>query len=289
MYKKLVITHDNCVDGCCSRAIFENLFQEEAEYLQIDHADYNEKFPERVAKLNNILSQYINADIYMADICLPTKYIKPLLERNNNVVILDHHDTAISYVNELIEFKENNPTVKLEINFSYDNTESGALLTWKYLHKNEMIPNVIKYVSEGDVWKFFHPNTKFFYTGLLDNKQPNDYTPEFWQNLIKDEMIVENFVQQGIPIREQFLEQVQKYVNKAVPITLEGKNGSIVFCPSEYRSEAGNLISIQNKGFALLIEEEDDFIKCSLRATEPVICNDIAKAHGGGGHKLSHY
>lgn len=285
MYKRLVVTHDNCVDGCCSRAIFEDLFKEDAEYLQIDHGDYNKKFPERVEKLNNILSKYTNADIYMADICLPTEYILPLLERNNSVVILDHHDTALTYINELMEFKKEHPNAKIDINFSYDNSESGALLTWNYVHKNKKTPDVITYVSEGDVWKFFHPNTKYFYTGLLDNQQPNDYSPEFWQTLLQNEEIAENFVQKGIPIREQFLEQVQVYVDKAVPIKLEGKNGSIVFCPSEYRSEAGNLISLQNGGFALLIEEEADFVKCSLRSTAPVVCNDIAKAHQGGGHK----
>lgn len=34
--KKLVLTHANCVDGCCSHAILETLYGNDAHYVAVE-------------------------------------------------------------------------------------------------------------------------------------------------------------------------------------------------------------------------------------------------------------
>lgn len=48
--KKLIITHGNCVDGCCSRAILEQKYGNDAEYFEVDHAEIDPAFPEKFQK-----------------------------------------------------------------------------------------------------------------------------------------------------------------------------------------------------------------------------------------------
>jgi oligoribonuclease NrnB/cAMP/cGMP phosphodiesterase (DHH superfamily) len=284
MNKKLVLTHANCVDGCCSRAILEEQYGTEAVYIAVDHIDYDPKFADKYELFMNQVKDVKNTHVIMSDICLPASYIDMFLENQNKVTILDHHKTAMPIIESFEKRINEGEQLALELHCSKDNDKSGAMLTWEYIKGNTPAPDLVVYISEGDRWDFQHEETKYFYSGLLDGKEPNSYTSEDWLKILKDKTFVEEFVKVGKPIYDTFMATVESYANTAVPVVLNGKSGLMAFAPSAYRNEIGNILALRSNGFGLIVEEKVGKISCSLRSVAPFDIDDIAKKFGGGGH-----
>ncbi len=288
--KPLVITHKNCIDGCCAKNIFFTNLLNEAEYLELEHHNLDsEKDPNAEKYLSTILNKK-NTTVYMADFCLETYLIDSLLKNNNKVVVLDHHETAIKYVEPFEKRMLAGEKLNIHINFSKDNTKSGSLLTWEYLHPNIEPPMSIKHVSAGDVWKFnYGEDTKYFYTGIMEKfGEPQNISSEQWLKLISIPNYHEKYVSIGKPIREQYMAEVMSFVPKAEKISILGKPGLMVEAPKKYTSDLGNALAKEQngEGFGLVYYQDPDnsVIRCSLRAIAPLTVNDIAQQFNGGGH-----
>jgi oligoribonuclease NrnB/cAMP/cGMP phosphodiesterase (DHH superfamily) len=285
MNKKLILTHANCVDGCCSRAILEQAHGENALYLAVDYPDFKPEYAERYEKLMSQVKDFKNTEVIMADICLPNAWIDMFLKNENKVTIIDHHATSLKMVENYQERIDNGEKLNLEIIFSKDNTESGAMLTWKYCNPTLNIPDVIKYVSEGDTWNFKSPETKPFYFGIKNEKEPKDYSSEFWINLINNKEAVNSIIESGKPLLDSHNKVLDSFAKEAKPITIDNKQGFIVQAPRKYCSDLGDILAKQCNGFALIYEQKPDLVTCELRSVKPVTVNDIAEKLGGGGHK----
>ena len=284
MNKKLVLTHANCVDGCCSRAILESHYGSDAHYIAVDHIDYNPKFKEQHKVFLEQVKDVKDTEIIMADICLPTDWIEMFLANGNKVTVMDHHKTAVPVIEGFEERIKNGENLNIEFYCSKENTASGAMLAWKHTYRHQPVPDTVVYISEGDRWDFQHTETKHFYAGLLEGKQPKDYPPEYWMELLNNPQLVSDIVSHGKPIYETFMAEVANYASQAVPVTLQGKNGLMVFALSQYRSEVGNALALASGGFGLIIEEKDGVVSCGLRSVEPFTVDEIAQKFGGGGH-----
>lgn len=285
MYKRLVLTHYNCVDGCSCELIFKSIFGDDALYVPVDHSDYDPKFKDTYEVFKSKVENIKNADVYMSDICLPPEWIEHFLANNNKVIILDHHNTAIPYVEKFEDRIANGEKLNMEIVFSKDNSESGAMLTWKYLKPNEPIPEVIKYICDGDRWEFKYKNTKAFYA-KINEKNPKDNVDVLSELIFaSNPEKLNEFVKDGLIIREAYMKEVESYLPYAKPIKLFGRKGGIVQAPKEYISELGNLLANHFDGFGLVVDLSNDIVKCSLRSVAPNIVSDIAKKMGGGGHE----
>lgn len=285
--KKLILTHANCVDGCCSRAILETRYGNDAHYVAVEHTDYDPKFPEKMNQLLVEVSSFEDSEVIMSDICLPLSWIEMFLNKNNKVTIIDHHKTAKKTIAALQEKIDSGEKLNIEIYFSEDNSQSGALLTWNYINPMTPPPEVVTYISEGDIWDFKHNETKAFYTGLLDKKQPNDYSAQQWLEILTNKDKVKEIIDYGQPIHESFMQEVYSYIPKAISITLGGRPGMMVFAPSEYRSELGHLLSKQFNGFGLIVEDKGNVVSCRLNSIAPNTIDDLAIKFGGGGHAQS--
>lgn len=286
--KPLIITHKNCVDGCCSQAILRSKYGNDAEYLELDHANLDPTKDSDAPKyLEKIFAQQ-NSEVVISDFCLNTEMIDKLLQQNNKVVILDHHDTSIKYVEPFEKRIANGENLNIVIHFAKKNECSGAMLTWQYLYPEVEPPNLVKYVSDGDIWEFkYGETTKYFYTGLLETLgEPKDVPLALWDELLINEKTVDKYVKIGEPIRIGYMEEVMSYTTNPTPITLLGKRGFMVEAPKKYTSELGNELAKISGGFGLVynIDEENGVVRCSLRSVKPFSIQDIAIAFGGGGH-----
>lgn len=288
--KPLVITHKNCIDGCCAKNIFFTKFLNEADYLELDHYNLD---PTKDLEADKYLAKILNkknTTVYMADFCLETTLIESLLQNNNKVVVLDHHETAIKYIEPFEERISNGEKLNIHINFSKDNTKSGSMLSWEYLHPNIEPPISIKHVSAGDIWKFeFGEDTKFFYTGLMEKfGEPQNISSEQWLKLISIPDYHKKYISIGQPIREKYMQEVMSYVDKAEKVSILGKPGLMVEAPKKYTSDLGNVLAQQQngEGFGLVYYEdpENGIVRCSLRSIAPFTVNDVASHFNGGGH-----
>lgn len=284
----LIITHKNCIDGLCSKAIFEMKFQKNATYLELDYAnldfkkDLNANF-----YINKILSKH-NSIIYISDFCLEIELIEKLLTQNNQIIILDHHESNIPKV-EYFENKINKgEKLKIFISFSKNNFISGAKLTWEYLYPNKKIPKLVQLVSDGDTWKFeYGIQTKYFYAYLSNLFiEPKKIPPSFLINLLDNDTEIENFIKKGEIIYSNYIKEVMNFVPLAKPIILDGKIGLFIQADKKYVSDLGNQLALLYGSFGLVynIDLEGGFVKCSLRSLAPFSVKDIAQKFGGGGH-----
>lgn len=291
--KPLIITHKNCVDGCCSQAILRSKYGNDAEYLELDHANLDpDKDKDAPKYLEKIFAQK-DSEVVISDFCLNTEMIDMLLKQNNKVVILDHHASSIPYIEPFEKRIENGEKLNLHLNFAKKNDRSGSMLTWEYVYPDLAPPNAVEYVSDGDIWKFkFGQTTKHFYTGLLETHgEPKDVPTTLWDQLLVNNNLATEIVKIGEPIHEQFMSEVMYYAAKGEAIVLNGKPGLIVEAPKKYTSDLGNQLALICDGFGLVynVDEETKVVRCSLRSVDPVTVNDLAAKFGGGGHPISHY
>lgn len=285
--KKLIITHANCVDGCTCRAIMEEKYGETAEYIEVDHSEIDPAFPHKFQKFWDYVSQFKNTEIFMADICLKEVFINLFLENNNIVNIIDHHETALPLIEKLRKQKQDNPGLALNITFSDNNSESGAMLTWKHFFPHIKPPMLVEYVSDGDLWTFNYGNeTHYFYSGILaNNRQPKEVLKDYWIKILHDDIELKKIIEIGSNIYGSYIEEVKSFLPYATEVVLDGHKGYMVNASMKYKSELGNFLALKNNTFGLVWEvKEDGMVACSLRSVKPFRVKEIAEKFGGGGH-----
>ena len=124
--------HGNCPDGFGSAWAFYQKYGKTIEY---------EKF-----FYGRNIKQSDHDIIFFAD-CSISKENLDELTKKSKVIIIDHHKTAYENLNgyEFLYFNQNN---------------SGCVLSWKYLFKNEPVPPLLKYIEDRDLWKWELEYTK---------------------------------------------------------------------------------------------------------------------------------
>lgn len=284
----LIITHKNCVDGCCSQAILRSKFGEKAIYLELDHANLDSTKDKDAPKYIKTILAIKDSEVYISDFCLNTEMIDKLLQQGNKVVVLDHHESSIKYVEPFEERISNGEKLNIEIHFAKSNHCSGSMLTWQYLYPEIEPPKAVKHVSDGDIWKFeFGNSTKHFYTGVLESfGEPKDVPNKLWDEFLKDDSLTEKFINIGEPIHSKYMAEVMNYAAQAVPCILNGKKGLMVEAPKKYTSDLGNQLALKGGGFGLVynIDEDSGVVRNSLRSVAPFNVSEIAQKFGGGGH-----
>ncbi len=288
MNKGLVITHKNCVDGCTAKHILMKHYRDEAQYLELEHSDFDkDKFPEKYSETLKTIEQFKNSKVIMADIVVSPDLIDTLLDNKNEVVILDHHHTVSKMIKDYQNKIEKNEMLNMSIRFSEDNSQSGAMLTWNYLYPQIEAPDFVKYVCDGDRWSFkYAPQTQYMYAGLLDEKQPKDITFNDFEDLFNHATHLNDLIEKGGVIRQQYMNEVNSLAQQAIPIKLFGHEGYFIKASMKYKSELGAQLASYNKTFGLIIEErpEEGLVACSLRSVGAFDVSIIAKHFNGGGH-----
>lgn len=284
--KKLIITHKNCTDGCCSQAILKTKYPNE-NYLELDHVNLEiGKDPDAQSYIDYILS-HKDTEIFVADFCLPYELTDELLQLGNKVTIIDHHHSNIKIVDRFKERITEGENLNIEIVFDYENKKSGTMLTWEHIYPNLEPHLAIQHVSFGDTWNFeLGERTKHFYSGLLSEySDPHSVPKEVWIDIVSNENSGLIYEEIGRPLFESHMENVHSYARKSVPVKILDKEGLLVEAPRMLTSDLGNIMAKDCGGFGLVYYVEDNgIVRCSLRSINPVTVNDLAANFGGGGH-----
>lgn len=286
-YKRLVITHKNCMDGQCCQAIFKDFFKNESketEYIEIDHKDYDLKnFPENYQWLNEKILAYKGKEVHMADICLPYEMLEKIINNKNSLTVIDHHIFVKETIDKIKNLKDKG--FPINVSFSEKNTESGAKLTWNTLLPNQPIPDVVEYVSDGDLYQFNHKETKPFYLGILEGTEgPKDINPEVLINLMKDKDSLNKLIESGISIVERNRLEIEELSKNKEKIIFNGIEGYLCYSPAKHKSDLGNYLALENGTYAILWDERDGLVKVSFRSVAPFSVIPLAEVWGGGGH-----
>lgn len=270
--KTVCIYHNNCFDGICSAWVVNTIYPD-AEFIP---ANYND------SKLITNLTQdcYENANIndklIIVDFSLPRDLMKLLANKVSSIIVLDHHKTAMAAC-EGLDFCK------------FDLNESGASLAWKHFHPGIIVPNLVRYIKDRDLWLF----------NEADSEAVNSYIQSFPMTIESYESLYQHLEDhRGIIDAKLGGESILRYKNTMVqamcknalittdywPITgVPVVNASMLF------SEVGHELCKQfpNKPFAAYYFDRvaDGKRQWGLRSIGDFDVSEVAKKFGGGGHK----
>lgn len=261
MKKIIIIYHKDCPDGFSSAWAAWRKFKNKAEYIAVDPKHLPEKLPK-------------NKLVFAIDTSFSPKNLNKLIDRGNNVTVIDHHPS-----------EEND--VKLSPKFVFDLKHSGAVLAWNFFHPQKKMPILLKTIEDLDLWRFKMPNTKEISTYI----EMLDFDFSTWDKLARD---IENPKRQKLIIQEgtvilKYKEKITlNIVKRAQLVMFEGiktyASNSVVL-----RSETGNILAkkILPPMSIVWSVKKDGRTWIGLYSDGSVDISKIAKKYGGGGHKAA--
>jgi len=268
----MICYYHNDADGRCAAAILKKYFDynpgEKITFREVEYnspVSFDEVKPEQV--------------VWILDYSFKPEKMAELLAKTKNVLWIDHHKTAMEY-----DYGQHVAGIRR-------NDHSGCGLTWIYLFgEGSPMPLAVKLIEDYDLWKFNIPNTEAFHEGL--KLVPNHPEDPVWDLILHNgnTIGVSNLVRRGedcILYRRGFCAD---YVNRfAFPVLFEG-----------YRAYAMNIQGLGSKCFDSVSglhfdgkEGAEILIAMAFNGKEWIVSlysdqvdvGEIAKKHGGGGHK----
>jgi oligoribonuclease NrnB/cAMP/cGMP phosphodiesterase (DHH superfamily) len=271
MNKTLVIYHKDCNDGFTAAWSFWT--RKGANWTYVGAKD---GYP-----LSVDITGY---DVYFLDFSCSRAIIEEMLTKANSITIIDHHKTAEESLKELVH-----PKLKL----IFDQTKSGARLAFEYdielgyIRNLVILPQLVKYVEDGDLWKF----------SLKYSKQINAYIHNVdktfsnweWLDTHFDNYIdFNNFSNYGDELLIKHNREVEQLLKNKFRYIIANKECWLVNAPSWLASDIGHELAKDNPFGATYYYDGQKYI-FSLRSDdnnpEAVDVSKIAKFYEGGGHK----
>lgn len=251
--KKVVcIYHANCLDGMASAWVVKHFFDNSGTEVEFIPGTYGVAAPE----LKDCL-------IYLVDFSYKRDVLLKLME-DNQVVLLDHHETAAKDLQGLFEI---------------DQTHSGAMLAWKYFFGSQRPPVQLEYVQDRDLFQFKLTHTKAWTMAAFS--YPIDF--KHFDELMRRP--VQEMVAEGQVLIRKENSDIGKFMPNVRRMKINGQDVPVVNAPYMYASEIGALLAKDND-FAVVYNDSVDERQFSLRSRKDGgdHVNVVAEAFGGGGH-----
>lgn len=250
-----VLYHADCFDGFGAAYAAWKALGDSAEYIPVKYGQAIPDLPR-------------DARVAIVDFSFPRKELLELKDKVDDLVVLDHHKTAVENLKGL-DFAR------------FDMDRAGAGLSWEFFHPGKPEPEVLQYVEDRDLWKFQLPASKEVSTAL--GSYPMDF--ETW-----DKLTAEGLRAEGIPLTRYKDQLVRQTVERAGVGEIAGYRVPVVNTPAELRSEVGHEMLQRNPDapfVALYFIDEKGTQAWSLRSRGDFDVAALAGQFGGGGHKAA--
>lgn len=259
----VIIYHADCRDGFGSAYAAWKKFGDTASYIPLK------------AHINEPPAGLEGKEVYILDFSFTKDVLETLVETNQSVLVIDHHESVRDAVTA---FPEN----------IFDIDHSGVILSWQHFHPATDVPELLRYVEDVDLWRFALPESREFATAL------GQYAMDFavWDQLITDlqeENNLINFIAKGALLAKFEDKLVDHMMTRKERVHFEGHDVWAINT-SEYVSILGNKLAELNlaeeqEPMGLVYYHTDGIVKISLRSIGECDVAAIATKYGGGGHK----
>jgi oligoribonuclease NrnB/cAMP/cGMP phosphodiesterase (DHH superfamily) len=275
--KPLVIYHANCWDGFCAAWVAQKALGE----IDTHAAHYGTPPPDVADRV-----------VYLLDFAYPREVMNKLAGESRRLVVLDHHKTAQEALDGLHE-----PESGIDVWFDMD--KSGGRLAWEWfwLYKFadmavedrpfpipvrlDLPPWLVVYTEDRDLWRHALPETEAINAALRSH--PLDFA--LWDQFAQKDP-VSTLAYEGRAIRRREQQIVQDHVRNARRENFDGTWTVPIVNATTLFSEIAGELSKGEPFAACYFDRQDGKRQWSLRSDpQGVDVSDIAKAHGGGGHK----
>jgi len=259
----IVIYHAQCSDGFCAAYAAWKKFGDTADYIPM----------KTQVEIDDSLT---NKQMYVVDYSLSKTVQEKLQAQGCSVTVIDHHQSA---KDDVTAFPQN----------IFDQSHSGAVLTWRYFHPQTPVPELLLQIEDHDLWKFERPDNMAFNAAL--RQYPFDFS--VWDKLItklNDESFREQFIATGqtiVSFEEHLVTSLLEFKEQVV---FEGYKVWALNASRLYRSILGHKLAELNKGtgepeLGIVYYRNQGAVHVSLRSNGDVDVAAIAEKYGGGGHK----
>lgn len=250
-----IVYHGDCPDGFCSAFIAATRAYRSAVLVP---ATYGKPIDE---------THITGKRVLVVDFSWKRAEMERLAALSAEIVVLDHHKTAEAELAGL-DF------------CVFDMDRSGAQITWDYLMGDQPRPWYVDYVADRDLWRWTLPESKVVSAFIM----ALPHTIEAWKQL--DSMGVADAVLLGKGARMQVDHYVEKVTAQSYAGEWAGHSMKIVNAAYPNISDVGNALCEQGAAIGVgWFIRGDGMMQFSLRSIGDLDVSELAKNHGGGGHK----
>ncbi len=256
--KKYILYHAQCPDGFgAAYSIWKKEKHNNIVYIAVQHS-----FP--VPNMDN------DSIVWLVDFCYSHEIMAELATKMKEILILDHHKSAVENMNNFDYQKYTN------VKAIFDIDKSGAVLTWEYVHQTEP-PLLLQYIQDKDLWHFKLPSSKEFSAAL------RAYNMDFG---LWDKFVVEDLIKEG-NVLVKYQNQIIDKLCKNARLTKVAGYEVMVVNSAVLQSEIGNLLCKQHPqiAFSVVYFDVANQRNFSLRSIGDFDVSKIAMKYNGGGHK----
>lgn len=257
----IVFYHKNCPDGFASAWVAWKKFKAKGQYFPLN---YQSPFKHFIQK----------EKIYFFDVIPERKTLEDLIEKGNEITIIDHHLSA-----KRILYFDKPKNMKVKLNMKH----SASVLVWRYFFPKKKVPELLLYIEDMDLWKFKKPYTR----EILATINTPDFEFKKWSKLVKE---IENkktrkkYIEAGKKVVEYQDEIIAGLVQEAKEVEFS-KCKTLVVNSSILISEIGDALIKKRPPMAVIWFETGEDKRISLRSNGKIDVSKIAEKYGGGGHK----
>jgi oligoribonuclease NrnB/cAMP/cGMP phosphodiesterase (DHH superfamily) len=281
----LCIYHGNCDDGFGAAWAIWKRWGDDVAYVP---GVYGKPLPDAAGK-----------NVLFVDFSAKRPEIDAMAQVAKSIVIIDHHKTAeadlepfkvglcggAQFVPENLDgmFRDIAELDRPPIMAWFDMEQSGAVMAWKFVYPDALIPLFLSYVQDRDLWKFFYgERTKQFSAAL--RTYPMDF--KTWDGLI---IKANDLADAGEGILRAHNANITKFMADAYLMQIQGHTVPTVNVPYHYASDTAHALlqKYPDAPFtACWFRRGDGMIQYSLRSEDSRLdVSEIAKKFGGGGHR----
>ncbi|PIR83275.1 hypothetical protein COU19_01330 [Candidatus Kaiserbacteria bacterium CG10_big_fil_rev_8_21_14_0_10_56_12] len=252
-----VLYHGGCPDGFGGAYAAWKKFGDSAEYIPVQHG--------RPAPIHLAGKQ-----LFFVDFCYPQAIMDALRSEAASLTVLDHHLGTRDVVENMPEHV-------------FDEKRSGATIAWVYFHPGAPTPLLLQYVEDGDLYKHAMPDSR----AMLAYMYAQPFHFETWDTLreqLEDETERARIIVKGSIYAEHLSILVEQIVKKAVTVSFEEHEVSMVTAAAMFASDVGNRLAEMKPPMGIVASFHGDVLNLSLRSDESVDVSRIARKYGGNGH-----
>jgi uncharacterized protein len=265
--QRICFYHAGCPDGFGAAWAAWKAWGPEGQYRPRGHDD-----PLDANELRGALVVFV-------DIAPPNRALRALGEEALQVVVLDHHVTAL-------ERYASDPALQNALaaqghRVHFDLGRSGAVLSWQYFHPDAAIPLMLRYVEDMDLWNWSLPQSEAVNAAL--SSHPRRF--EVWDALAKEP--IDDLAGEGEPILRAQRMEVERSLQNAHPISLGTRRVEAVNALN-HRSLIGHELakrSAYGLPCGVVYRLQGRRVDVSIYSTGAFDVSQIAGEYGGGGHR----
>lgn len=262
----IVLYHYPCLDGFTSAWAARKALGDSAEYIPADYS------------VDPSTIDFTNKTVYFVDYSFKRDKMLEVVKVAKEVIVLDHHKTAIEDLAELYE--------QGVIKGVFDLHRSGAGIVWDYFFPNEVRVSLVNYVEDRDLWRFRLPHSKEVNQALFSY----DYDFDTWDELMYTlSSEPHRLIAEGTAIWRKHMKDVRELAKQARLMNIAGQIVPIANVNYTYGSEVGSLLSEDYPfaGYFWVGENGDYNFGLRSRHDGGADVGAIAALYGGGGHRTA--